>query len=118
MVHTFDCTLRQFHVQSRVILFIFIKILRVRNPHFFSFLRVRLGSVELTSSVQLPGGSGSMTATDMFYNIQNAAQVQNLGNLPVISSSVVVVGGVLASPSNNLGIILGICIPIGVLRNI
>ena len=54
----------------------------------------------------------------MFYNIQNAAQVQNLGNLPVISSSVVVVGGVLATPSNNLGIILGICIPIGVLRNI
>lgn len=59
-----------------------------------------------------------MTATDAFADIKNVAQAGALGKLTVISSNVVVVGGVLASPSNNLGIILGICIPIGVLRNI
>ena len=52
--------------------------------------------------------------------MQEAATAATLGGLSVISSKIEVKGGYVSGPlsASSLGIILGVSIPLGILRNI
>jgi hypothetical protein len=78
------------------------------------------GSVVVGGAASPNGNSGSSQSTTEFNGLQNALAANgNIAGMPITSSSTQVVGGTLSpSASNNLGLILGICIPIGVLRNL
>lgn len=51
----------------------------------------------------------------MYLNVNNALTQETLGGLKIVSSSVNVVNSSSPSADNNLGLILGLSIPIGIL---
>ena len=61
--------------------------------------------------------SGTAAANSQFQSFQSALSVNsNIAGMSIISSSVYVAGGTINyESSSNIGIILGICIPIGVI---
>lgn len=80
---------------------------------------ITTGSVVIGGAASPNGNSGSSQATTEFNGLQTGIAANgNIAGMPITSSSTQVIGGTLSpTQSNNLGLILGICIPIGVLRN-
>jgi hypothetical protein len=82
---------------------------------------ITAGSVILEGNVAPEAASGTADAGNQLQGFQTALQGAEIEGMPVGSSSIIVEDGVAGDESSNsknmLPIILGICIPIGVLGN-
>ncbi len=77
------------------------------------------GSIMITAAASPPANSGSSQSRSQFNGLQGAIAANgNIAGMPITSSAAQVVGGSLSpAQSSNLALILGICIPVGVLCN-
>jgi hypothetical protein len=89
------------------------------NTNSFSMDSCKSGSTNLIMSGDPAGGAGSTQASAQFAALSAAlAAGGTIAGISVLSSSVSVVGGTVPAPygsTTNLGLILGICIPIGII---
>jgi hypothetical protein len=77
------------------------------------------GSVNVTGTVSTSYPSGSNAAGTQFYTLQDVLKASTIAGMPISSSYVAPNGGSVppnTNPStNNLALILGICIPLAVI---
>lgn len=112
-------------------------IIKTFNLNFFKFLRVfagavkgktnaitcnsiKEGSVDLEGSAAPSADPGSAEAADQLQALNDVIKSGEIAGMSVAESQLVVEEGSVGSSTskdNVVGIVLGICIPIGVLRN-
>ncbi len=88
------------------------------NPNAITILAITGGSVVVQGGAGPTGGSGSEQANSEYSSLDSAlSKNNNIAGMPIGESSVSVVGGSVDFKKVNLALILGICIPVGVLCN-
>lgn len=88
------------------------------NPNSITILGITSGSVLVQGGAGPSGTSGSKQSNQQFSSLTASLSTNSqIAGMSVGSSSVTVVGGSIDYNSTNLALILGICIPVGVLRN-
>lgn len=89
------------------------------TPNAINILSITTGSVIVNGQAAPSAPTGTQTANNQFNSFANAlAQNNNIAGMPVTSSTVTVTGGSIDydTGSNHLAVILGVCIPVGVIR--
>lgn len=80
------------------------------------------GSVNVTGTVSTNYPSGSNSAGQQFYTLQSTLKASTIAGMPISSSYVAPNGGSVPPDTNpgtnNLALILGICIPLAVISKI
>ncbi len=88
------------------------------NSNVITITGITSGSVLVTGGAGPAAGSGTKQSNQQFSSLDATLSVNNqIAGMPIGESSVVVVGGTIDYSEVNLALILGICIPVGVLRN-
>lgn len=87
------------------------------NVRAFTITSILPGSVNVTGTISTLQPSNSNGAGNEFYGIQNTLNAGSIANMPILTYTLNANGGAVPPQSSgpNLAIILGICIPVGVL---
>lgn len=89
------------------------------NSNAITISSIILGSVVVAGQAAPTGASGTQTSNQQYSSLDSSLAANNqLAGMQIISSTVTVVGGSIDYSTVNLALILGICIPVGVLSNI
>lgn len=90
----------------------------VSNPNVISINGITFGSV-IVAGAAAPTKSSATQSVSQQYNSFDAtlSTNSNIAGMKVGSSSITIIGGTIEYDTVNLALILGICIPVGVLRN-
>ncbi len=87
------------------------------TPNAITITSITSGSVVVAGGAGPSGASGTKTANQQFSSLDATLSANNqIAGMPIGESSVTVVGGSIDYKEVNLALILGICIPVGVLR--
>jgi hypothetical protein len=88
------------------------------NPNTITILSVAEGSVLVAGGAGPTGGSGTQQANNEYSSLDSALSTNSqIAGMTIGQSAVTVVGGTVDYKKVNLALILGICIPVGVLCN-
>lgn len=86
------------------------------TPNAITILSITPGSVVVLGGAGPSAMSGTKQANEQFSNLEATLSSNNvIANMFIGESSVIVIGGSIDYKDLNLGLILGICIPVGVL---
>jgi hypothetical protein len=89
------------------------------NSNAINILSITSGSVIVNGQAAPSAPTGTQASNNQFNSFANAlAQNNNIAGMSVSSSTVTVTGGSIDfdTGSNHLAVILGVCIPVGVIR--
>lgn len=87
------------------------------TPNAITITAITPGSVVVAGGAGPNGVSGTKQANQQFSSLDATLSANNqIANMPIGESSVTVVGGSIDYKEVNLALILGICIPVGILR--
>ena len=87
------------------------------TPNAITITGITPGSVVVTGGAGPAAGSGTKQSNQQFSSLDATLSVSNqIAGMPIGESSVTVVGGTIDFSEVNLALILGICIPVGILR--
>ena len=90
------------------------------NTNSISLANIKQGSAIVTGNVDPTATSGTSSSSSQFNGMLTAlASGFTIGGMQITGSSMTVVGGFVpaSATTDSLGLILGICIPIGILSN-